>query len=400
MQELEEKYINLLIAQCLNLKKSKSVLINYHKENKPFINKLVKKLNELNIKDIYLDEEDPDEYHTLLTKDEKTIMESSYFKKDIWGKYAKKGANFLILKSEYPHMMDDLDIQKVTLASNLMLKSKKEFYDAQKKNLVPWCIAALPSKTWAEEIFPGVKDAYERLFKLIGSLVLLEEKDPIKAWDEIKVSSNKLIKKMNKLKIKTLHYQNNKGTDFKIDISKEALWCGVGTDVLCLVNLPSYEIFTSPLKDTAEGIVYGSKPLFYNNQKIDEFYLKFSKGVVVEYDAHIGKEVLESILNKEGMKNLGEIALVDKNSPIAKSGVALNTTLLDENASCHIALGEGFPECLKNGCALSDEKLKKKGLNLASNHVDMMIGTDDLNIYATTYDNKEIQILKNGTFII
>ncbi len=306
MQDLEEKYLELLINKCLNFENTKAVLINYHRENKNFITKLVQKLNKMGITDIYLDEEDPYKYHELLQKDIEIIKDDAYFNKDKWKEFAKKNANFLMLKSEYPNLMNDLDNQKVNYINNLILERKKDFYEKQKKNEVPWCIAVLPSSLWAKDLFPNDQNAYEKLFKVIGSFVLLNEKNPSESWDEVINNSNKLVAKLNKLKIKTLHYTNKKGTDFAVDISKDAIWCGIGSDTLCIVNLPSYEVFTSPLKDSAEGIIYGSKPLFYNNQKVDDFYFKFQKGKVIEYDAKKGKEVLDNILAGKDMKFLGK----------------------------------------------------------------------------------------------
>lgn len=401
MHSYEKKYLDLLIAKCTNFENTKSILINYHRENRTFIKKLVQKLKKEGITDIYLDEEDPLKYREILQKSAKEIRDSKYFDKSIWNEYAAKKANFLMLKSEYPGMMDDLDLKKVALATKLTLDSKEEFFQKQKKNEVPWCIAVLPSKIWAEQVFPNTRGAYKKLFKLIGTLCLLDEKRPDKAWDLLMKSSLRMTQKLNKIKIKSLHYTNSLGTDLKIGLSEDALWCGLAQDTLCIVNLPSYEFFTSPDYRKTSGIVYGSKPLYYNNQKVDGFWLKFAKGKVVDFDAKEGKKVLENIIKgEEAMAFLGEVALVDKNTPIAKSNISFGTTLLDENAACHIALGEGFPECLKNGNKLSDKSLLSKGINIAKNHVDMMIGTDDLKIEAETYDGKTISIFVDGKFDI
>ncbi len=401
MQELENKYIDLLVTKCMNFQKTKSVLINYYVENKDFIDKLVERLKEMGISDIYLDEEDPLKYRECLQKTEEEIKKEPYFDKSIWNKYAKKKASFLMIKSEYPHLTEDLDLKKVALASKIALETRQVFYKMQKHNDVPWCIASLPSQEWAQEVFPNEKNAYAKLFELIASFCLLKEKDYLKAWDLLIAQSNKIVKKLNKLQIKKLHYTNKLGTDFKVELSKEALWCGLAQDVKCLVNMPSFEVFTSPLAKTAEGKVYASMPLYYNNQKIAKFYLEFKKGKVVNFEAEEGEEVLKELISsEEGMQYLGEIALVDASSPIAKCHTVLGTTLLDENASCHMALGEGFPECLKGGNDLSNTKLKQKGLNIAKNHVDLMIGTDDLNITAETYDGKKIKIFVDGKFDI
>ena len=269
MHNYEKKYLDLLLAKCTNFENTKSILINYHRENRSFIKKLVRRLKKEGITDIYLDEEDPLKYREILQKSPKEIKESKYFDKSIWNEYALKNANFLMLKSEYPGLMDDLDLKKVALATKLTLDSREGFFQKQKKNEVPWSIAVLPSKTWAEQIFPNTHGAYKKLFKLIGTLCLLDEKRPDKAWDLLMKSSYYMTQKLNKLKIKSLHYTNSLGTNLKVGLREEALWCGLAQDTLCIVNLPSYEYFTSPDYHKTSGIVYGSKPLYYNNQKID-----------------------------------------------------------------------------------------------------------------------------------
>ena len=168
-----------------------------------------------------------------------------------------------------------------------------------------------------------------------------------------------------------------------------------------IVNLPSFEIFTSPLKNSAQGIVYSSRPLVYNGKIIDNFYIKFDKGKVVEYDAEVGKDILDNIINTDdGSKYLGEVALVEYKSKISQTGICFYHTLYDENSSCHLALGSAFPDAIKNFDYNNSEEYEKKQLNKSITHVDFMIGTKDLNITALTYDNKEIKIFENGNFTI
>jgi len=165
--------------------------------------------------------------------------------------------------------------------------------------------------------------------------------------------------------------------------------------------MPSYEIFTSPDFRKTEGIVYNSKPLFYNGKSIDNFYLKFENGKVIEYDAEIGYETLKGIIESDSNScYLGECAIVENYSPISKLNLNFGVTLLDENASCHLALGRGFYKCFNNFNNYNEEELLDRGLNLSDVHVDFMIGTDDLEIIIKTYDNKIIKIYENGKYIL
>ena len=202
-----------------------------------------------------------------------------------------------------------------------------------------------------------------------------------------------------------MHYTNGLGTDLFVELSDLTIWSG-GAETLkdgreAIVNMPTIEVFTTPILSKTEGIVYSSKPLVYNGAIIDEFYLEFKEGKVVNFDAKIGKEVLKSII--EADKNsayLGEVALVEHDSVISKSNILFYETLFDENASCHLALGAGFPTAIKEGTSKSKEELLNMGVNESDVHVDFMIGTEDLNITGITYDNKEINIFTHGKFDI
>ena len=164
--------------------------------------------------------------------------------------------------------------------------------------------------------------------------------------------------------------------------------------------MPTYEVFTSPDYRYTSGIVYASKPLMYGGALIDKFWLKFKDGKVVDYDAYVGKEILKGIIESDDYSCfLGECALVSKNSGVAKTNFVFGETCLDENASCHIALGDAFPECIEGGFEETRESLRTKGLNHSTNHVDFMIGTDDLNITAMTKNGEKL-IFKDGDFNI
>ena len=165
--------------------------------------------------------------------------------------------------------------------------------------------------------------------------------------------------------------------------------------------MPTEEVFASPHKDKVDGIVYSSKALSYNGNIIDKFFLKFENGKVVDYGAEVGYDTLKSIIDfDEGSCRLGECALVPFHSPISEMNILFYNTLFDENAACHLALGASFAECVSNGEAMSVEELEEAGLNQSREHVDFMIGTEDLSIIGTDKNGKEIVIFKDGDFAI
>lgn len=400
---LEDKYIDLILKRCLNFDKSSSLFINYIKENKNVVDKIIEKAKKIGIEDIYLDEEDLKKTHELLINlSVEEIKKDEYFRCDKWDEYAKKDASFLILESYIPKLMDDIDEEKIS-ASNYVKRTTKPIYKKKQMTYdIPWCICCLPNELWAKELFPDKENSYELLYKTLLNICMVDEYDPIDNWNNYIKDTIHRVNKLNELKIKKLHYKNDLGTDLIIELIPDSVWEGVGTgkEENMLVNMPSYEIFTSPNSKKTEGIVYSSKPLNYNGALIDEFWLKFEKGKVIDFDAKKGKKILEGIINSDdGSSYLGEAALVSYDSPISNTNLVFYETLLDENASCHLALGEGFKTVIKDYDKYSDEEIEKMGLNISKVHVDFMIGTKDLNIVAET-DNGNIEIFKDGNFVI
>lgn len=403
MLEQEEKYIDLLLKGCLNFNQSKSLFIHYDVIIKPFVEKIIKKAQLMGISDIGLDEKDINITHEKLkntTKEE--IEKDAYFHRSNWDIYANKGASFLLLVTEFPHFMDDINPTLIAQAALTNINTSPLYKKLQLSYKIPWCIAAFPNEYWAKSIYAEDDLAYNKLFNAIMKMCMVDTKDPIASWEEHLAIATERSTKLNNLKIKKLHYTNSLGTDLTIELPNNYYFQSAANadNGKMLVNMPSYEIFTSPDYRKTEGIVYSSKPLIYNGSLIDDFYLIFKEGKVIDYNAKIGKEILKQIIETDEQScYLGEVALVNYNSPISNTGLVFGTTLIDENASCHLALGEGFPDAIENGLKLTKEELIKRGINQSKQHVDFMIGTEDLQIEAENNDG-QIIIFKEGNFDI
>ncbi|MCM1370854.1 MAG: aminopeptidase [Clostridium sp.] len=396
----ESKYIDLLLKRCLNFEKSKSLFINYDLVNKDFVDKVVSCAKKIGITDIYLDGKDIYKTHDILDKiDIENIEKDPYFNEQIWDEYAKKNASFLILTTEFPKVMDDIDPKKIAKATYIKTKTKPIYKEKQASNQIPWCIAALPNKIWALDLFPNEENSEKLLTDLIYSVCMVDKDDPINEWNNYLKKSIDIANKLNNLNIKKLHYKNSLGTDLTVTLPDEYIFVSAGSETSNMIcNMPSYEVFATPDYRKTEGIVYSSKPLIHNGGLIDEFFIEFKEGKVSNYGAKKGYELLKEIIESDSNASfLGEVALVNYDSPISNTKVVFKTTLLDENASCHIALGDGFPECIKNGLNSSRKELLEKGINNSTTHVDFMIGTPDLNIAALT-PNGEVSIFKDGNF--
>ena len=307
-----------------------------------------------------------------------------------------------MLASETPGLMKDVDPEKLSEMTMYSLKTRSHFNDSRDKSLLAWCIAAVPTKEWAEEIFPESLNPVDDLWNKIFEMCLLDQ-DYNSVWDHKIKKLKERAKKLREYQFKTLRYLSSNGTDFTIDLPEHHLWA-TGYETLAsgkevLVNFPTEEIFTSPNKDSANGVVYNSKPLSYQDVLIDNFHIEFKDGKVTSFGAEKGEDTLKNMINIcENSNMLGEVALVPNDSPISNTNIVYLETLFDENAACHLALGDSFPECLENSSGKTKDELFSLGLNKCNSHVDFMIGNKDLSIKGITKDNEEIDIFVDGNF--
>lgn len=405
MKDLLEKYAKVLLESCLKVEANQPLFISVNVERMDFVRIVEKVAFELGVKDIYFDIADPYLKHEALKKLEvEELKKLSFWNKEMWNVYAKKHAAFLMLASQTPGLMKDIDAKKMTAMTKYSYETRKEFDAMRDKSELAWCIAAVPTEAWAKELYNTSTNPVEELWNQIFEICSITEKDPVKIWNE---KINKLKKRAEKLtayQFKSLKYKSSNGTDFQIDLPENHRWTS-GNELLAngkevLVNFPTEEVFTSPDCLSAEGILYASKPLSYQDTIIDEFYISFEKGRVTKVGAKTGEQTLKQMVNIcENSNRLGEVALVPYDSPISNHNQVFLETLYDENAACHVALGDSFPDCIENGPKIGKKDLQEKyNLNKCDSHVDFMIGTKDLNITGITKDKKEIVIFKNGNF--
>lgn len=295
-------------------------------------------------------------------------------------------------------------MQKVSQARYPIIKPYRDKMESKYQ----WTIAAVPGEAWAKKVFPNMRKsaAIEALWKLILEAVYVtDDNDPIEVWDKVNADFKEKCAKLNKYHFDYLHYTSSNGTDFKCWLMPKSRWCGGGeTDLrghYFNPNLPTIEVFTSPCKGKAEGKVVSTKPLSYQGQLIENFSLNFEGGKAVSCTAEKGQELLEKMITMdEGAAMIGELALVPVDSPISNQNVLYYETLFDENASCHIAMGRGFRDCVEGYESLSDEDFDEMGLNDSMIHVDFMMGAPDMSIVGYTKDGEAVQIFENGNFVI
>ena len=309
----------------------------------------------------------------------------------------------LYIMSEDPDGLKGVNTAKMAKARQMSYPIIKPYIDAR-EGKQQWCIAAVPGAAWAKKVFPGMpkNQAIEKLWEAILSTSRVNE-DPIKAWEEHNANLHNRCAYLNSLGIVSLHYTADNGTDLTVGMIPEAQFCG-GEEVSKQgisfnPNIPTEECFISPMKGKAEGIVYSTKPLSYDGQLIENFFMRFENGKVVESGAEVGEELLKTMLSMdEGASYLGECALVPQASPICQSGLLFYNTLFDENAACHLAVGMGFTDTIKDHHNKTLEECRALGINDSMIHEDFMIGCDTMNIDATCADGKIVPIFRNGNW--
>lgn len=308
------------------------------------------------------------------------------------------------LDSEDPDGLKGMNEKKSAEAQRIRYPLIKPYRDAM-ENKYQWCIAAVPGKKWAKKVFPNlsVSQAMEKLWEAILYTSRVDE-NPIEAWKKHNEDLLHRCNYLNGLNLKSLTYKASNGTDFTVGLIENALFIGggeetLGNKVYFNPNIPSEECFTTPKRGDIEGIVYSSKPLSYKGQLIENFWIKFEHGKVVDVHAEKNEHVLREMVSMdEGATMLGEVALIPYDSPISNLNILFYNTLFDENASCHLALGMGFPNCIKDFEKYSLEEIRQMGVNDSMIHVDFMIGTKDLSIVGTTKEGKQVQIFKDGNW--
>ena len=316
---------------------------------------------------------------------------------------ADKLPAMIYLLSEDPDGLKGMNQEKNAKGEQARYKVIKPIRD-EMENKYKWCIAAVPGKKWAKKMFPEltVNRAVERLWEAI-LYTSRADADPTEAWKRHNADLAAKCEYLNSKNIRTLVYKSSNGTNLKVGLIPEAQFLGGGEYTLggefFNPNIPTEEVFITPKRGEAEGIVYSTKPLSYKGELIENFSVRFENGKAVEVKAEKNEELLKKLISMDdGAAYLGECALVPYDSPIRNSGLIFYNTLFDENAACHLAFGMGFANCIKDYGNYTLDECRKLGVNDSMVHEDFMIGSEDLDIIGICENGDEVQIFKNGNW--
>ena len=399
-----KNYARLIAKAGVNVQKGQEVLITAELDQPEFVRMVVDECYRLGASKVSVDWN----YQPLMRSHvrycpEKVLGSLDDWQVEKWEHQAKVLPCKIYLISEDPDGLNGINQKKYAAAMRERSRRIKPIRDRM-ENRYQWCIAAVPGNAWAKKLFPDtrVSTSVEKLWSAILDTSRVDD-DPIAAWKKHNKNLQDRCDVLNSLHIKELRYKAGNGTDLRVGLLPNALFCAGGEHTLGGTyfnpNIPTEEVFTSPRRGDADGIVYSSKPLSYGGQLIENFWVRFEGGRAVDVGAEKGEELLREIIGMDdGAAYLGECALVPYESPINKTGILFYNTLFDENAACHLALGRGFTNLIRDYDKYTEAELHGMGINDSIVHEDFMIGTADLSITALTEDGRSVEIFKNGTF--
>lgn len=320
--------------------------------------------------------------------------------------YARQGAAFLHISARDPENLVGVDPDRIARSQRSSGEALREYRELTMSNTVPWCIGSIPIPSWARKVFPGCPDgeAVEKLWEAIFQTVRVDGSGAaVDRWREHLAGLKGHMDRLNGLNLESLHYTNSLGTDLTIRLPEGHIWAAgssaTKSGLPFIANMPTEEVFTAPLRNGVDGVVCSSMPLVHNGVVIDKIRFQVREGKIVEASAQTGEDALKAAITlDEGASYFGEVALVPYDSPISRQKLLYYNTLFDENASCHLAFGEAYPECIQGGAEMSKEERKARGLNDSITHVDFMVGTADLSITGKTRDGREVPVFVDGNF--
>ena len=317
----------------------------------------------------------------------------------------KENFCYVAISAEDPSVFKDIPAEKLSAVVKARSKKLKKFSDCVMANGIRWCVVSVPTLAWAKQVFPASTDPESELWDAICKTMRLDQDNPLESWVSHVEALDNRAKFLNDNNFSYIHFKNSIGTDLKVGLCDNHVWLSAKEKaqdgINFVANMPTEEVFTAPHKNKVFGRVKSALPLCYNGQIIDNFTIDFNKGKIVGFSAEKGYDVLKGLIETDnGTFRLGEVALIGKTSPIAQTGVLFFNTLFDENASCHLALGKGYPTTVKDSENLSKKELSSLGLNDSVEHVDFMIGTPDLSVTGVKSNGEEIPLFIDGDWCI
>lgn len=402
---LLEKYAELVIKVGVNIQPGQNLMITAPLETAPLTRLLVTKAYRAGAKYVHVDWED--EQLMRIRYEEASEESLNYYPKwlaDMAEQFGDEGGAVMRIKVPDPELFKGIDSSKVSTAVKAAAKARQKHSAQTRNNQITWSLVKAPTRAWADKVFADLPEEKRipAMWEAVFQMNRVYREDPVAAWREHIQELKLRQEQMNAKRYKKLHYRAP-GTDLEVEMPEGYLWLGGGdtnaSGTYFVANMPTEEIYTMPHRSGVNGIVTSTMPLNLNGQLVEGLKLTFRDGKVVDYDATSGREHMTHLLaTDEGASHLGEVALVPHSSPISQLNRIFYNTGIDENASCHFALGSAYPVNIEGGTQLSNEELLARGANVSLTHVDFMIGSAELDIDGELPDGTIEPVFRKGNW--
>lgn len=405
-EQMLDRYAKLAVQVGVNIQPGQTLMLTVPIAHVKFARMIAKYAYQAGAKHVHIDWMD-DEL-TRLTYElapEDSFKECPPWISNGFEEIAEQGGAFLHIRASNPKLLEGIDPVRITNSSKAFKAATPIYRSKIMSDRVSWSLIAIPTPAWAAMVFPDLDETeqMDAMWDAIFNMVRLDQEDPVQAWKDHHQFLHAKADYLNKKKYRFLQYRAP-GTDLQIELPPVHLWTGGGsiseTGTLFMANMPTEEVFTVPLKNGVNGTVRSSKPLSYNGVLISDFSFTFQDGRIIEFSAKTGYETLQQLVDfDEGARYLGEVALVPHNSPISLMNRIFYNSLIDENASCHLAIGDAYSFCLENGKDLTPEEIKETGINTSLVHCDFMMGSEEMEIDGVTSDGIVEPIFRKGQWV-
>lgn len=398
-----DKHAELTVKVGLNLQPGQDLVITAPAEALPLVRRIVKQAYQAGagvVTPILSDEE-------ITLARFQNASDDSFDKAPGWlyegmaKAYAGNAARLAITRDD-PTLLSAEDPDKVARANRATVRANKPALKYITEFAVNWSIVSYPTRGWAKAVFPDLEDeaAVRKLAKAIYAASRIDRDDPTLAWQEHNANLAMRSQWLNEMDFEALHFQSPK-TDLTVGLAEGHEWAGGASKakngIVCNPNIPTEEVFTTPHAQKVDGTVRSTKPLAHQGTLIEDIEVRFEGGKIVEASAKKGNEVFQKLIDTdEGARRLGEVALVPHSSPISQTGILFLDTMYDENAACHIALGQCYSKCFKGSETISEEQVIAQGGNSSLIHVDWMIGSGDMDIDGITKSGERVPVFRKG----
>ncbi|WP_431088704.1 aminopeptidase [Paenibacillus sp. 8b26] len=406
-ESLLEQYAELVVRVGVNIQPGQALLVTAPLETVEFTRLIVSKAYEAGAKYVQVEFEDDSITRSRFEHgDEASFDYYPAWKAEMMEKFAEEGGATLTIKVPNPDLYQGIDPQHVSRATKAAATAREGYAHYTRNAKISWCLIKAPTKAWADKVFADVaeKDRIRVMWDTIFQMNRVDGSDPIQNWQGHLNNLEQLQNKLNHKNYKSLHYRAP-GTDLRIELAERHIWRGGGGEnaqgIYTVANMPTEEVFTMPKRTGVNGHVTSTMPLNLNGQLVDRITFTFKDGKVTEYTAESGEQHLTHLLaTDEGARYLGEVALVPHDSPISNLNRIFYNTGIDENASCHLALGSAYPFNLEKGTQMNREELLQNGANVSLTHVDFMIGSAELDIDGELQDGSTEAVFRKGNWAI